>query len=66
MVRRTALLNARLLDPHTGLDERGGLLIENGLVADLDTDRVTVQARVLRVHLSFAIAAGSGGLLPVR
>src|SRR5262245_593039 len=35
MVARTALLNARLLDPQTGLDQRGGLLIENGLIADL-------------------------------
>jgi len=33
--RRTALLNARLLDPATGLDQRGGLLIENGVIADL-------------------------------
>ena len=30
-----ALVNARLMDPATGLDAFGGLLIENGLVADL-------------------------------
>ena len=30
-----ALINARLLDPDTGRDEAGGLLIENGLIADL-------------------------------
>jgi dihydroorotase len=35
MTGRTALLNARLLDPATGLDQRGGVLIENGVIADL-------------------------------
>jgi dihydroorotase len=35
MADRTALLDARLLDPLTGLDQRGGLLIEDGLIADL-------------------------------
>jgi len=34
MQGRTALLNARLLDPLTGLDQRGGLLIEDGVIAD--------------------------------
>jgi dihydroorotase len=33
MTGRTALLNARLLDPLTGLDQRGGLLIEDGVIA---------------------------------
>ena len=28
--RRTALLYARLIDPGTGLDETGGVLIEDG------------------------------------
>ena len=32
---RTILVNARLLCPMTGRDEKGGLLIENGLIADL-------------------------------
>jgi len=31
----TLLVNARLFCPKSGLDERGGLLIENGLIADL-------------------------------
>ncbi|MEZ5774852.1 MAG: dihydroorotase [Hyphomicrobiaceae bacterium] len=31
---RLALFNARLLDPATGRSERGGVLVENGLVAD--------------------------------
>lgn len=35
MTGRTVLLNARLLDPATGLDQRGGALIENGVIADL-------------------------------
>jgi dihydroorotase len=33
--RRTALLYARLIDPGTGLDETGGVLIEDGKILDL-------------------------------
>ena len=33
--RRTALLYARLIDPGTGLDETGGVLIEDGKIVDL-------------------------------
>jgi dihydroorotase len=32
---RTALINARLVDPASGRDEAGGLLIENGVISDL-------------------------------
>jgi dihydroorotase len=32
---RTAFVNARLLDPASGLDETGALLIEDGLIRDL-------------------------------
>ena len=31
----TVLINARLVDPESGRDEPGGLLIEDGLIADL-------------------------------
>ena len=31
----TVIINARLFDPESGRDEPGGLLIENGLIADL-------------------------------
>ena len=30
-----ALLNARLIDPGTGLDETGGVLVEDGTIVDL-------------------------------
>jgi len=33
--RPTALLYARLIDPGTGLDETGGVLIEGGKIAEL-------------------------------
>ena len=33
--RRTALLYARLIDPSTGLDETGGVLIEDGKILEL-------------------------------
>jgi dihydroorotase len=32
---RTAFINARLLDPDTGLDQMGGLLVEGAVIADL-------------------------------
>ena len=31
----TAFLNARLIDPATGKDEPGGLLVKDGVIADL-------------------------------
>ena len=33
--RRTAFKNARLIDPASGLDVKGGLLVENGRIADI-------------------------------
>jgi dihydroorotase len=33
--RRTVFCNARLLDPASGLDAKGGLLVENGRIADV-------------------------------
>ena len=35
MTGRTAIYNARLLDPASGLDAVGGILIENGLITDI-------------------------------
>jgi len=32
---RTAFINARLIDPASGFDQQGGLLVENGVIADL-------------------------------
>lgn len=34
MSTRTAFINARLIDPATGRDETGALLVENGIIAD--------------------------------
>jgi len=33
--RRIAFRNARLIDPASGLDAKGGLLVENGRIADV-------------------------------
>jgi len=38
MENRTAYLNARLLDPASGLDTPGALLVENGRIADFGPD----------------------------
>ena len=35
MTKRLAFRNARLVDPTTGTDTRGGLLVENGKIADV-------------------------------
>jgi dihydroorotase len=35
MTRRLAFRNARLIDPASGLDAKGGLLVENGRIADV-------------------------------
>ncbi len=35
MKRRIAFRNARLIDPASGLDAKGGLLVENGRIADV-------------------------------
>ncbi|HJT43146.1 MAG TPA: dihydroorotase [Rhizomicrobium sp.] len=34
-MKRTAFRNARLIDPASGLDAKGGLLVENGRIADV-------------------------------
>ena len=35
MTGRTAIYNARVIDPASGRDEKGGVLIENGVIADV-------------------------------
>lgn len=35
MSGRTVIYNARVIDPATGLDEKGGVLIDNGVIADV-------------------------------
>ena len=40
---RTVVHNARLLDPSVGRDETGGILIEDGAIADIGT-HVTADA----------------------
>ena len=42
--RRTALLYARLIDPGTGLDETGGVLIEDRKIVDLGPE-ITAELR---------------------
>ena len=39
MIRRTLIRGARLLDPSSGLDARGGLLIEHGRIVDFGPGR---------------------------
>ena len=43
---KTAFVNVRLLDPATGLDQIGGLLIQDGVINDLgpSVTRETVPA----------------------
>ena len=45
----TVLINARLIDPDSGRDEPGGVLIEDGKIVDLGTAvRGAMRRRVMR------------------
>ena len=35
MSARRAIYNARIIDPATGTDDKGGVLIENGVIIDV-------------------------------
>ncbi len=49
MTGRTAIYNARLLDPATGRDEKGGVLIENGVIADISPSIAKTTAADLKI-----------------
>ena len=44
----TAFLNARLIDPASGKDEPGGLLVKDGVIADLGAAAQTQRAGAAR------------------
>ena len=35
MTGRTVIYNARIVDPASGLDQKGGIVVENGVIADV-------------------------------
>src|SRR5438876_263962 len=50
---RKAYLNARLVDPAQGLDDKGGLLIEDGWIL-ADGNKAVANARLFRRVLAYA------------
>ena len=57
--RRVAYLNARLLDPASGLDAPGGLLTEDGVIADLGPELTGAALAVLFGLAATPAAAGN-------
>jgi dihydroorotase len=49
MTGRTVIFNARLIDPASGRDENGGILIENGVIADIGPAIIRTTASVVKI-----------------
>ncbi|MEZ6030950.1 MAG: dihydroorotase [Hyphomonadaceae bacterium] len=49
MTGRTTIYNARVIDPASGLDEKGGVLIENGLIAEIGAGVTRTTAADVRI-----------------
>ena len=59
MIRRTLIRNARLLDPASGLDARGGLLVEHDRIVDFGPGRFESEPPP-----DDAVVIDAGGRLP--
>lgn len=64
MTGRTAIYNARLLDPASGRDEKGGLLIENGVIADVGPSITKATTADLKIDAKGKVLAP--GLIDLR
>jgi dihydroorotase len=49
MTGRTVIYNARVIDPASGRDEKGGILIENGVIADVGAGIVKTTAGDVKI-----------------
>ncbi|MDF1747874.1 MAG: dihydroorotase [Alphaproteobacteria bacterium] len=63
---RIAYLNARLLDPETGLDEMGALLVEDGMIADFGAHLFRTGAPSVNEVIDCQGKCLSPGLIDVR
>ncbi|HEX5006225.1 MAG TPA: dihydroorotase [Hyphomonadaceae bacterium] len=64
MTGRTVIYNARLLDPASGLDEKGGILVENGVIADIGA--AVAKTTVADVKIDAKGKALAPGLIDLR
>ena len=64
MTGRTAIYNARLLDPASGRDEKGGVLIENGNISDVGAS--IAKTTVADVKIDAKDKALAPGLIDLR
>jgi len=64
MTGRTVIYNARAIDPASGLDEKGGILIENGVIADVGAGIVKTTAGDVKIDAKGKVLAP--GLIDLR
>ncbi|MFZ4685750.1 MAG: dihydroorotase [Hyphomonadaceae bacterium] len=64
MTGRTVIYNARVIDPASGLDEKGGILIENGVIADVGAGIVKTTAGDVKIDAKGKVLAP--GLIDLR
>ena len=64
MTGRTVIYNARVIDPASGLDEKGGVLIENGVIADVGAGIAKTMAGDVKIDAKGKVLAP--GLIDLR
>ncbi len=64
MTGRTVIYNARVIDPASGLDEKGGVLIENGVIADVGASIAKTTAGDVKIDAKGKVLAP--GLIDLR
>ena len=64
MSGRTVIYNARVIDPESGRDEKGGVLIENGVIADVGSGIAKTTAGDVKIDAKGKVLAP--GLIDLR
>lgn len=64
MTGRTVIYNARIIDPASGLDEKGGVVIEGGMIADVGAAITKATAGDLKIDAKGKVLAP--GLIDLR
>ena len=64
MTGRTVIYNARIVDPASGLDQKGGIVVENGVIADVGAGVSKTTAGDLKIDAKGKVLAP--GLIDLR
>jgi len=64
MTSRTVIYNARIVDPASGLDQKGGVVVENGVIADVGAGVSKTTAGDLKIDAKGKVLAP--GLIDLR